>query len=269
MKIFLWTSFGVLVLMFGLLSQQKKTKNFVILSYNIYHGEHPYQKNQSNVTQVAQLIRKINPDLVAMQEVDSMTLRTATLHDGTKVNLMQEWAKLTGMDSFFAKAITFSEGAYGEGLLLGYPAITESLSLPTPLGGEGRALALATLTLDDGSKLSFGGTHLCHEFEENRTAQVTAILAHVEKMDHPLIIAGDFNFEMDAPGYAKMSEKFFDTALEFGKPQATYSSKDPKIRIDYIWLSKNHPWQIKSAKVLPADYSDHLPLLVEVSLGFL
>jgi len=249
------------------LQSMAQQNELIILSYNIYHGEDPYQPGRSNIQDIADLINRLQPDLVALQEVDSMTLRTMGIHEGKKKDLIWELGKATGMEGFFAKAIDFSEGGYGEAILSRHPAVFESIQLPTPKGGEGRSLAKANVKLPDGSTLVFSGTHLCHEFDENRTAQVKEIHKVLFGLNIPVVLAGDFNFEAQEKGYSILEKDFLDAAQEFGDPKNTYSTKEPEIRIDYIWLDKKTDWEIISVEVLDEVFSDHKPLLIKVRLG--
>lgn len=236
-----------------------------IMSYNIYHGENPYQRGTSNMGDVTALIKMIKPDFLALQEVDSMTLRTAGFA-GSKLDLTDIWAKSSGMNGFFAKAIDFSEGGYGEAVLVRQNAVFESVSLPTPMGGEGRSMAVAHVEFEDGRKITFAGTHLCHEFEENRTAQVKGIKDYFKGYSHPVVVVGDFNFEPLEGGYALMSEDFLDAAKVFGETKNTYPTDQPNIRIDYIWLVKNATWHVKDFQVMEGiAHSDHLPVYTVVS----
>lgn len=235
-----------------------------LMTYNIYHGEDPYYPGKSNIKEIADLINQIKPDLIALQEVDSMTLRSKAVNREGKQDLMLELGKLTGMKSFFAKAIDFSEGGYGEGILSRLPATFHTYSLPTPQGGEGRSLAVAKVDLGNGESIVFAGTHLCHEYAENRTAQVVAIQKVLSEFDGPSVLTGDFNFTSEENGYSLLSKGFLDAALEYGNPQNTYSSKEPKIRIDYFWLGKGTDWEIISVEVLGVEYSDHKPVVVRL-----
>ncbi|WP_291777858.1 endonuclease/exonuclease/phosphatase family protein [Cecembia sp.] len=231
-----------------------------ILSYNIYHGENPYAMGQSTVCEVADFIQEINPDFVALQEVDSMTNRTASFV-GEALDLTDIWANKTKMYGFFAKAIDFSGGGYGEAVLSKGSASFEAVQLPIPKGGEGRSMAIAYSKNKGEIPLTFAGTHLCHEFEENRTAQVKAIIARFKSSENPVIVAGDFNLEPDEEGYALMSTHFYDAGLLFGDSSYTFSTEKPEIRIDYIWLSKNTEWSVEEFKIMnDVVYSDHLPV---------
>jgi endonuclease/exonuclease/phosphatase family metal-dependent hydrolase len=255
-----------LLLISNLLTMETRAQNqtLTLMTYNIYHGEDPYNRGESNISEIAALINQIKPDLVALQEVDSMTNRTKGFNPDGKKDLVNELEKLTGMKGYFAKAIDFSEGGYGEGILTRLPAHFESFALPTPKGGEGRSLAVAKVDIGDGKEFIFAGTHLCHEFEENRTAQVKAIKNILSRYSDPTVVTGDLNFTSEENGYNVLSEDFKDAALIQGNPQNTYSSIDAKIRIDYFWLGNKTDWEIISVEVLDVAFSDHKPLLVKV-----
>ncbi|UCS93643.1 endonuclease/exonuclease/phosphatase family protein [Echinicola marina] len=258
----------LLILILSLACFQCKPKETIItiLSYNIYHGENSYESGKSNLEEIAQLIKDIDPDFVAMQEVDSATQRTASIRNGKALDLTAELAKTTGMYGFFAKAINFSNGGYGEGLLSKYPAKMSKLDLPIPEGGEGRTMALATAKMPDGTEITFGATHLCHQYETNRIAQSEAILKHQNNIDNPFLFAGDLNFKPDSKAYDSLKENFIDAAEIVGNPQNTFPTDAPSIRIDYVWLSKKSNWEVIEAKVIDVAYSDHKPLLVKVKL---
>jgi endonuclease/exonuclease/phosphatase family metal-dependent hydrolase len=246
----------------GIMAQQ----NLRILSYNIYHGENPYQKGESIVHKVSAFIQEMNPDFVALQEVDSMTNRTAGFA-GEALDLTAIWAQKTGTNGFFAKAIDFSGGGYGSSVLSKHFASFETVQLPIPKGGEGRSMAIAHASIQ-GEPVTFAGTHLSNEFEENRTAQVKAIIQYFKSDENPVIVAGDFNFEPDEEGYALMSEYFMDAGLLFGNTAFTFPTDGPQIRIDYIWLSKNIDWSVEEFKVMEeVVYSDHLPVFAIIQFN--
>jgi endonuclease/exonuclease/phosphatase family metal-dependent hydrolase len=257
----------LLILLFIQFTEVMAQHQFRILTYNIYHGENPYHKGESITEQVGEFIHSLSPDLVALQEVDSMTVRTESFA-GFKLDLTKIWSEKTGMKGFFAKAIDFSEGGYGEAVLSRFPAEFESVNLPLPKGGEGRSMAIAHVRLNDGAKITFAGTHLCHEFEENRSAQVKAIVDHFKDFTHPVIVVGDFNFESSEKGYSLMEEAFVDAAKVTGQARNTYPTDYPAIRIDYVWLMKNGSWEIDLFQVMEEiKYSDHLPVFAVVTLN--
>ncbi|EMS35034.1 Putative secreted protein [Mariniradius saccharolyticus AK6] len=244
---------------------QQRTLTF--LTFNIYHGENPYHAGESNLAEVAALIQKYQPDFVALQEVDSMTVRSASSQGGRKVDLAAELAELTGMHGYFAKAIDFSQGGYGEAILSKWPLEFSTISLPTPMGGEGRSMAFAKVEFSDGKEFIFAGTHLCHEFEANRNAQTEEIIRQLLRHELPVVIAGDFNFEPNERAYGILSKDFLDAALLLNaSPAATYPAEAPTSRIDYFWISQDLRGTVISIEVLDVDFSDHRPILMKLKM---
>ncbi len=234
-----------------------------VMTYNIYHGEQAYSEGESNLKDVADLIKEIGPDLVALQEVDSLTGRSASLNNGTPVNQSKELGKLTGMHGYFGKAIDFDGGGYGEGLLTKKKLKSRKVMLPIPKGGERRALLMVEYPLNGEKKLIFGGTHLCHQYEQNRVAQVKAINDHFLSIEQPAIIAGDFNFTPDGDPYQLTKKHWFDAALIGDVVEPTFSHQEPSKRIDYIFLSQKN-WKVIEMDVLEEPYSDHLPIVLKI-----
>ena len=82
-----------------------------------------------------------------------------------------------------------------------------------------------------------------------------------------MILAGDFN---DYPGravHSGLTSTFIDAWTEGGAGTGfTYSSKEPKSRIDYVFLAPTNAWGVLNATVLNSTASDHLPLVVELVL---
>ncbi|GAA5522157.1 endonuclease/exonuclease/phosphatase family protein [Aliifodinibius salicampi] len=236
-----------------------------VMSYNIYHGEQAYQAGKSNIQEVADLIRKVKPDLVALQEVDEMTGRLASLNEGERFSLVDSLAALTGMEGYFGKAIDYDGGGYGEGLLSKKSLTPQTVMLPIPKGGEKRTLLFTETRTKSGQPFIFAGTHLCHQYEENRIAQVRAINKYFLDTEVPVIIGGDFNFTPDTRTHRLMQDWWADTSLQFQKiPNLTFPSKKPDRRIDYLFLSRNANWEILYVKTIDVDYSDHLPVVARV-----
>lgn len=84
----------------------------------------------------------------------------------------------------------------------------------------------------------FGGTHLCHEFEENRIAQARQVASIATTKGIPVVILGDFNITPDSKPYKAITAKMNDAAILHGNPQLTFPYHKPKYRLDYIFLNK-------------------------------
>lgn len=259
--------FAILLLWASVCGPVARAQTIKVLTYNIYHGEAHYANGKSNLKKIAAVINRYKPDFVAMQEVDSMTQRTAAFNGGVKKDLVAELAKMTGMHGYFAKAMDYSEGGYGEGLLSRYPAKPVVHHLPTPAGGEGRALITVEHEFSNGKKMVFAGTHLCHEFDENRQAQAKAVTDILLGMNLPVAVGGDFNITPESKAYAIITRRMDDAAVRFGSPRLTFPYTKPRIRLDYIFLNQGKPWNVKKVEVIDhEDASDHKPVLVTLEL---
>lgn len=237
-----------------------------VLSYNIYHGELPYEPGKPNVDSVAALINEFRPDFVVCQEVDSATGRSARIY-GQKTDYIRELAAKTGMIGYFGKAMDYDSGGYGEGLLSRRPLKTEVAILPSPAGGEPRSLIYANTMLANKQNIIIGGTHLCHEFEENRLAQVKYIDSIYKSLVFPSLVCGDFNFESTDTSYQLLTRYWKDAgAVARKSPPFTYSAKDPKKRIDYVFYTRRGNWKVVRAETFPVTHSDHLPILFTFEL---
>ncbi|KXU35668.1 hypothetical protein AXK12_04685 [Cephaloticoccus capnophilus] len=242
-----------------------------ILTYNIYHGEAFYRPGTPNLQEVAKVIDACQPDLVALQEVDRFTQRSAQLSGGTPQDLCAELAKLTGLHGVFGKAMDQHGGDYGEAILSRLPldlALSPPTTriLPTPEGGESRALLTIDYPLGRGEKITFAATHLCHQHEANRLAQVKGIIQVADALDGPFILAGDFNFETGEAPYHVLAAAMKDTGVTAGNTALTWPYDAPTTRLDIVFVDKKHNWAVKDVALIDNDASDHFPVLVTLEL---
>lgn len=229
-----------------------------VLTYNIYHGESPTQTGKSTFQDLANLIVQIQPEVIALQEVDSMTRRVTKIY-GEPIDMMKNFSRETGYKGYFGKAMDYDGGGYGEGLLVKKGSNYHTVSLPTPAGGEPRAAAFAKAELKTMEEFYIGGTHLCHEFEVNRAAQVDSLFAYAGTLDKPVILAGDFNFSPDSPEYKRIPSHWKEAGSVAGNNQNTYGTAESGARIDYIWFD-SRKFELVEYKVLDVPHSDHYPV---------
>lgn len=250
--------FFISALLFLTLMSQTRAQEIKILTYNIFHGENPTQSGHANFQEIANLIIQMQPEVIALQEVDSLTERVEKIY-GQPIDLIQKFARETGYDGYFGKAMDYNGGGYGEGLLVKKGSNFHTILLPTPQGGEPRAAAFAKVELKTQEKFYLGGTHLCHQFEGNRLAQVDSLFAYAEELDQPVILAGDFNFTPDSPEYSQIPGHWKEAGAESGTSQNTYGTVASGARIDYIWYD-SRKFELVEYKVLEAPHSDHYPV---------
>ncbi|PZX61055.1 endonuclease/exonuclease/phosphatase family metal-dependent hydrolase [Algoriphagus ratkowskyi] len=242
---------------------QVSNAEFKVLTYNIYHGEKPDLPGKPNLEEIANLIILLQPEVVALQEVDSMTTRLERIY-GSKINWVAELAKKTGYTSYFAKAMDYAEGGYGEAVLVKKALDYHTQALPTPAGGEPRSAAWAKIELKNSKELYFGATHLCHQFPENRIAQLAALTHYADSLSRPAIWVGDLNFDPSSHEYKSISSKWSDAGFIANNDSPTFNSEDGK-RIDYVWYDSEN-FELVNYKVIKVPFSDHYPVLVTLRL---
>jgi len=161
-----------------------------VMTYNIHHANPPSARVKIDVEAIARVINQEKPDLVALQEVDIHTERS-----GKNLDQARELARLTGMKSFFMKALDYQGGEYGIAVLSRYPIVDSAgylLPRDPSLGGEDRAVASITVQLPGNKKVIFASTHLDLK-ESNRLSQAKALIGHFLDSSLPMILGGDFN----------------------------------------------------------------------------
>lgn len=233
------------------------------MTYNIHHANPPSKEEtgEIDIDAIVNVIRKENPDLVALQEVDVNTERSG------KGNQAEVIAEKLGMKAFFGRAIDHQGGYYGVAILFRYPLMETSV---TPLpedaapASEDRVLATAKVKLPGGMVIRFGSTHLDVVSPENREQQVKAINAIAAKETTPFIVAGDFNAVHGSGAILELDKHFTRTCLNDCVP--TIPVDKPDRAIDFIAFSKEAPFRVVSQKVIPERYaSDHLPVVATLS----
>ena len=221
-----------------------------VMSYNVKNGIG--MDKVKDISRCAEVIRKAKPDVVAIQEVDSMTRRN-------KKYVLGELAeKSGGYHAYFGQAITYQGGKYGVGVLSKKPALSVK-TYPLPNEKEARVLLVVEY-----EKYYMLCTHLSGVPRKlGRGIQVDIIRDVVAKLDKPAFIAGDTNAR---PASAPMKAfKEFATVLT-DESKMTAPSHKPSKCIDYI-MGANGSFKVKREKVqYGCLYSDHLPVYVDVKI---
>lgn len=227
-----------------------ETRDVRLMTYNIRNGRG--MDDSLSIARTAAVIKRVSPEAVAVQELDSMTARSGQTY------VLGELAKLTGMKAYFAPAIDFDGGKYGIGML----CRETPLGVKTyPLPGREEARALLVVEFTD---YVYACTHLSLT-EEDRLASVEA-LKKLESAGKPLFIAGDWN---DTPASAFMQAMGEAFTLLSDTAAYTFPASEPRETIDYIAVLKSWSGRVscRQAEVVEAPVeSDHRPIVVEVSI---
>ncbi len=226
-----------------------------VMTFNIHHGENNLGK--TNLTRVADLIKKHKPDLVALQEMDSCATRSG------KLDQMHILSLLTGYEEVFGKTIDFQGGKYGLGILSAHPVeAVQRLKLPNPDSTEPRMLMCALVELPNSKYVRFCSTHLDHRSPMNRGLQAAVINENLKNSLYPVIVGGDFNATADDHTLEAMTKYWNDAGAT--TEWATYPGTGK--RIDYFWTHKESSFKVLDYVVLyEPTTSDHQPVIVTYS----
>jgi endonuclease/exonuclease/phosphatase family metal-dependent hydrolase len=260
-KIIILLSLLIFCSMRNLQGQSSEDSNPVIsvLTYNIYHGETMLGNFDLDI--IAKVLKESGADLIALQEVDFKTKRAKGY------DLATELGHRIGYLPFFASAMSYDGGEYGEAILSRFSALsTRKIHLPNSEGNEPRTALEVAIELPSGDTIYFVGTHLDHTRDPaDRIAQGKTLASAFKQNGHPGILAGDLNA---LPGSTTMKEitKFWNTTA-LKDPLPTFPAKDPQRKIDYILVHPAERWQVLHTQTIcDTIASDHCGYLITLKL---
>lgn len=208
----------------------------------------------------AECIRKYNPDVIALQEVDNLTLRNGLVDWLTKL------ASEVGMLPYYGKSFTYSGGAFGVALLSRYPYYQAQTVVSNPTGArEPRACASIYITLPGGATLRVVSAHLAVESEELRIQNLADINRAVFADDKtPTVMMGDMNATPDGEALTYARIRWQDIGKDTG---FTIPTSGPTSRIDYV-LGAPKKWSYSSYEIVayPA-LSDHCFIVADIKFA--
>ncbi len=219
---------------------------------------------------IARVIRRHQPDIVALQELDMGRKRTG------EVNQPHLIAQELEMIYHFHPSVVVDEERYGNCVLSRYPMeLIRAGRLPgiikNPLV-EPRGVIWAVINIA-GTKINFFNTHL-GLFPREGIHQTKALLGG-EWVTHPVclgpvILCGDFNALPSSQLCRNIKEVLRDSQgeLDNHSPKATWLSHYPIGRIDHVFVGPEI--EVTHVEVSRTDLdkiaSDHLPLIVDIKI---
>ncbi|MDP3746912.1 MAG: endonuclease/exonuclease/phosphatase family protein [Phenylobacterium sp.] len=240
-----------------------------ILTYNVHRCVGTDRR--LDVGRVAEVIARLQPDIVALQELDVGRARTGG------VDQAHEIAQRLKMSFHFHPALRVEEELYGDAILTAYP---ERLIQTGPLPGhpaipqlEPRGALWLAVEIE-GREVHVFNTHLGLVPKEQQIQ--AAWLAGHGWLDHPTrqgptILLGDFNATATSVVYRTLHAKL-EAARRLAPnktPTSTFPSALPVLRIDHIFVSPEIRVESVTAPfdALTRVASDHLPLMMDFSLA--
>ncbi len=199
---------------------------------------------------VGRLIRKWQPDVVALQEVDSR---------GRKDDPFARLAESVGVHRAEARSIVTKDGDYGQMLLsrCAFAAPPQIVDVSYQEREPRRAICVA---LDVGSDVvSVIATHLGLSMYE-RQAQANA-LSKLVTTRHTVLM-GDLNDWI----WVKSVRRVLSQPLPQRTQLRTFPSRFPLLRLDRIYATSacviQKAWTDRDARL----YSDHLPAIADIEI---
>jgi endonuclease/exonuclease/phosphatase family metal-dependent hydrolase len=237
-----------------------------VATFNIHHGVG--LDNVLDLERIAATVESTGADVVGLQEVD--------VHFGQRSDFVDQasWlADRLGMYAAFGANLDFdplTPGAprrqYGTAILSEHRIReTNNTLLPRPAGGEQRGLLAAQIRVR-GLPVRIFNTHLQHDSQVERLAQVAAIRDVLAGTNESVVVLGDLNATPDSPEIAGLTEDLVDAWVTAGVGAGyTFDAATPHARIDYV-MSSGDVVARTAAVVTTADASDHLPVVVDLGL---
>jgi endonuclease/exonuclease/phosphatase family metal-dependent hydrolase len=229
---------------------QPRRPSVRIMTWNIHGavGCNP----RFDLAQVVKLIRRWDPDVVALQEVDSRRKIPGV------ENPFAVLQHALGRHGIGAKSIVTADGEYGQMLISRWPMHdTEVHDISLPEREPRRAIKTDIDT--PGGPLRIVATHLGLAIRERR-GQARALLDLAGATSATTVVLGDFNDWF----WAGSVRSVLAGALPAWTGYRTFPSVFPLLRLDRVYCRPRQAlvssWVDRSAKHI----SDHLPVITEV-----
>lgn len=240
-----------------------------IVTYNVHRCVG--NDRRLDVGRVADVLAALNPDIVALQELDVGRRRT------NHVDQAHEIAQRLEMSHHFHPAMTVEEERYGDAILTSYPErLVKRAALPgypRMKGLEPRGALWVEVEIA-GKPVQIINTHLGLVPREQQIQ--AAHLAGPAWLEHPdcrwpTILLGDFNATASSVVYRTLTSRL-EPARRLAKrkqPSSTFPSPLPVLRIDHHFVSGGIAVQDVFAPFDPLCRvaSDHLPLVMDFELA--
>ena len=246
-----------LVFFASVLQAQNAPVELKVISYNLRFGE------LASLEELAAFIKKQDPDVVALQEVDCRTFRDRAPKQHGK-DFVTELGFRTGMLTAYGKTIPYAGGYYGIGILSKYPlASVKRVYLPkTEHGAEQRAILVSHVEYQEGQYFTFACTHLDYTDTRERQVQVAKLNEVLQQEPWPVIVCGDFNAHPDA----KEITEGMSVWKRLCNMDPTVPAQNARNKIDYIFAYPKDKWNSMESTTWKVQLSDHLPVGAVVEL---
>jgi endonuclease/exonuclease/phosphatase family metal-dependent hydrolase len=244
---------------------QADERELRVATFNIRHGVG--LDGALDLARIAAVVERTGAEVVGLQEVDRHWSERSNFVD--QATWLAQWLD---MDVAFGANLDLDPpvpGAprrqYGTAILSTYRIReTTNTLLPRPLGGEQRGLLEALIKVR-GIPVRVFNTHLQHDSQVERLAQVDRIRQVLATAQESVVLLGDLNATPDTPEIAGLTDLLVDAWVTAGVGDGfTFDAATPHARIDYVMSSGDVV--ARTAAVVATDAADHLPVVVDLAL---
>ena len=223
-----------------------------VMTWNIHGavGHNP----RFDLERVVALIRRWDPDIVALQEVDSRRALAGA------ANPFDYLPRALGIHAIGARSITGADGDYGQMLISRFPIVAHDVHDISMPEREPRRAIRALLTTPIGP-LTVIATHLGLSIRERRD-QVRKLI-DLAAGRAPLVMVGDFN-DWFWPGSVR---KALTRVLGGRTRYRTYPSRFPLFRFDRVYCCPGTLLMKSGVDPAARALSDHLPVIADLRAG--
>lgn len=239
-----------------------------IIVLNMRHGE--VRDGYINVELQAETIKKYEPNIIMLQEMDLFTERV------NQIDELNIFKKITNLKySSFGSNITFKDGWYGNAILSEFPIKSSENYMSSICSKETKGVLHSRIGIGN-KEIDIYNTHFPVIPEERiKFAQEITYLMRRVKNTENVVIAGDFNLGLiplsgkhnykiePQDSYFEIEElkKYFNE-IEFN--ELTYEVGNPIGSIDKVMYRGN--LKLVSIEKLNEEISDHYPILVKFEI---
>lgn len=221
-----------------------------VMTWNIHGGIGPDRRY--DLARVLALIQRADPDILALQEVDSRLVKK----EEHPIALLR---RVLGHHGISATAITTPDGDYGQVLLSRWPLIDPEVHDISVPGREPRRAITARVDAPAG-QLFVVAAHLGLKFTERRR-QCAQMAQLSERSRLTTVVLGDFNDWM-WPGSV---QNVLARHLPGRTPYRTFPAAFPVLKLDRIYCRPAAALVRSWIDHAGRSVSDHLPIIAEIA----
>jgi endonuclease/exonuclease/phosphatase family metal-dependent hydrolase len=247
-----------------------------ILHWNIWF--------QEKVENILKVVKEINPDILCFQEV------TIGSNFNNKKNVAKFIARELNYNYNFSNAHKYEfpitpkgESNYGGNAIFSRFPIIKNSNFPImnpkdlpELKYERRTCAVSEIKVNKNKIIKIATAHASYNKgfieDKEKINEAKKLINFFKKNPKNLIFTGDLNLSPNTNSIRLIGEKLEHCGPDYKKPTWTtkpfsfmgFEETKLKWRLDYIFATKDI--KVLSSKIVKTEYSDHLPILLEIEI---